>query len=357
MNSSIIFCGDIMPGGVLPYQNTFVNSEVLRTLNNASIRVGTLEAAIGEGLPFDESKMSDRCNIIYARDQDITRIINLGINIVSLANNHVFDLGIDGFKNTIKILKENKIQYCGAGSNIAEARKPIIIKLGDYTLAILAYCMFGSKYIGQVPIATEVSHGVNPLIMEHVVTDIKAIKSQCDYVFVMPHWGREYDMCPLDECITMAHEMIDAGADAIVGSHPHIVQPLVKYKGKNIAFSLGNFLFPDFYMKPPRPIWYPSSIDETKNIENVIGYPFPINKPTLQIWNNLSRIGLAVEFKLNHERKISLSKHFVKLTNQNILQPLGRNLKYKLRLFIFLLITKYRIFNHLYKSYLSIVSK
>lgn len=349
--NTILFCGDIMPGGVLPYQEQYISKELLDIIKKPTIRIGTLEAAIGDNFAYDKDKMSGRCNIIYAREQDFYRLTEMGINVVSIANNHVFDLGYDGFLNTIKILNENGIKYCGAGRNIQEAKKPVILNIDHKSIAIYAYCMYGSKYIGLVPIASENTFGVNPLDIDSVIADIKYAKSKFDYVIIMPHWGKEYAMSPLDTCRKMAFKMIDAGADAVVGSHPHIVQPVIKYRGKNIAFSLGNFLFPDFYMTPPRPIWYPTSAKEIKDVKQIVGYPFPIEKPIIQVWNAYSRIGLALEFSIDNDSINVLDRHFVELSTENILHLFNVNKGYKIKLHLYTLVAKYNIFNRIYKVY------
>lgn len=351
MKNTILFCGDIMPGGVLPYQKHYISEELLDVIKKADVRIGTLEAAIGDDFTYDEDKMAGRCNIVYAKERDFHRLVDMGINVVSIANNHVFDLGYDGFQNTIRLLEQHNIKYCGAGRNIYEAKKPAILHIADKTLAIHAYCMYGSKYIGLVPIAGEDTFGINPLDIDCVVADIKESKTKYDYVVLMPHWGKEYTMCPLDVCRKMAFQMIDAGADAVIGSHPHIIQPVIKYKGKYIAFCLGNFLFPDFYMTPPRPIWYPDSEKEVENIKRVVGYPFPIEEPVMQIWNDNSRIGLSLECVLEKNNIKINNKYYSKLTDENVIQFITVKIKYKIKLLIFTLIAKYGIFNTLYKFY------
>ena len=314
---TLFFCGDIMPGGVLPYQNSYIAPELLSYMRSFDYRIGTLEAAIGTNMPFDPVKLSERQNIIYARDDDFFRLKEMGFNVVSLANNHVWDLGEDGLVNTIRLLDESGIKHCGAGLNAEEASKPVVIEKDGLRIAILAYCMFGNKYLGHVELAGKDKAGVNPLIIDKVVVDIRKMKQEYDRVIVMPHWGREYLCEPLFECIKMAKQMVLAGADAIVGSHPHQVQPFVYLKGNPVCFSLGNFLFPDFYMYPPRPIWYPDSVEETQSVEDIVGYPFPIEKPVRQVWNASSRYGctIGVEFDKN---LMSVSLRHVHLSEDNI---------------------------------------
>lgn len=353
-NSTLLFCGDIMPGGMLHYKKEYLSEALLNLVKSASIRIATLEAALGDNFAFNENKMSDRCNIVYATNSDIGKLLDLNINVVSLANNHIFDLGYDGFVNTINLLNKHNIKFCGAGRNIVEASRPVEIFVDGESIAIYAYCMYASSYIGVVPIADDRNYGVNPLDVDKVINDIKIAKTKYDYVVVMPHWGREFSLLPLDMCRDMAFKMIEAGADAIIGSHPHAVQPIIKYKQKYIAFSLGNFLFPDFYMKPPRPIWYPDSKENLTKVPRVFDYPFPINEPMVQVWNDYSRIGLALKFNIGKKRLKIIRKSFVKLDSNNFLDLHKLNFKYSLKLRIAALVTKYKLINLLFMLYLKI---
>lgn len=316
---AILFCGDVMPGGVLPYQKEYISKDVLEYMKSFDLRIGTLEAAIGTDLEYDQVKMKGRQNIVYARNEDFFRVVEMGFNVVSLANNHVFDLGVEGLRNTIKILDENGIKHCGAGENIEEASKPAVIEYKGKSIAILAYCMYGNAYLGYVELADNNKPGINPLDIDKVVLDIQKYKKQYDYVIVMPHWGREYQYFPMVECKKMAYQMIDAGADAIMGSHAHNIQPMIKYKGKSIYFGMGNYLFPDFYMYPPRPIWYPNENMDLINIKREIGYPYPINQPIVSVWNGRSRIGIVSRIELENN-KLLANYRFVYLSASNIVK-------------------------------------
>lgn len=329
---TLVFCGDIMPGGVLPYQDNYITAELREFMLSFDFRIGTLESAIGKGMPFDPIKLAGRQNIIYARDEDFFRVKELRFDVLSLANNHVWDLGEDGLKNTIKILKDNGVKYCGAGMNAQEASLPAVIEKDGVKVAIYSYCMYNSPWLGHVKLAEGKKAGINPLNINIVIEDIKKAKERYDYVIVMPHWGREYLFEPLPECIQMAKKMIRAGADAVFGSHPHYIQPLVKYKGKPICYSLGNFLFPDFFMRPPRPIWYPDSDNEVQGIKEVVGYPFPIDAPIKQVWNPVSRYGCILGLELNKEEEM-VTVHYVHSSNNNIesLEDLPRHIHFQLQ--------------------------
>lgn len=327
----LLFCGDIMPGGVLPYQTEYVSIELLEYIKSFDFRIGTLESAIGTDLPYDEVKMKGRQNIVYARNEDFFRVKDMGFDVVSLANNHIWDLGRDGLANTIHILKENNIQYCGAGMDIEEASRPAIIEKDGLKIAILAYCMYGNPWLGYVELAGEKKAGVNPLDIDKVLSDINKYKKLFDKVIVMPHWGKEYTNDPLPECVKMAKIMIESGADAVLGSHTHRIQPLVSYQGVPICYSMGNFMFPDFYMYPPRPIWYPPLDTNLSSIEKVVGYPFPITNPIKQVWNSMSRYGRIVELNVTN-KTLTASSQFVHCSVDNIvdLDKLPRSEKKRL---------------------------
>jgi poly-gamma-glutamate synthesis protein (capsule biosynthesis protein) len=320
----IAFLGDIVPGGVLHYQNEYINNDLKQYLNTFNLRIATLESAIGDNFDFDNEKMKGRMNIIYSLETDFNIIKDININIVSIANNHIFDLGVDGFRNTIRLLKENNIKYCGAGMNIEEASAPAVIKYEDKTIAFFAYCKYGTPFIGYVPLATVNTPGINPLIVEKVCFDIKTAKKKYDYVFVLPHWGREHTFLPPYECKTMAYKMIEDGADGVIGGHPHQIQSHITYKKRPIFFSLGNFLFPDFYMYPPRPIWYPSEKENVNTIKECDEYLFPVSEPCKRVWKPLGRLGMIGEISVS--KKLS-SNHILSFLSCKNIAGFGKNVK------------------------------
>lgn len=349
----VIFCGDVMPGGVLPYQQHYISDEVLQYMKSFDIRIGTLEAAIGTGIPYDQTKMNGRQNIVYARNEDFYRVVEMGFDVVSLANNHVFDLGEEGLRNTIDILKKNNIKYCGAGLNDEEASMPAIIESDGKSVAVLAYCMYGNVYLGYVELAGKDKSGVNPLNIDQVVSDIKKYKQLYDYVIVMPHWGREYQYFPMLEVKEMALKMVDAGADAVIGSHAHNIQPMINYKGRNIYFCLANYLFPDYYMHPPRPIWYPEENYDITKISRTYCYPDHIEESTTSVWRNSSRVGMVVEMMI--EDTIRTKYRFVYLSKNNILRFYGKTNSFLKRVRLSIMgfavkSKKYPVIKRLYES-------
>lgn len=331
MNKSIniAFLGDVMPGGVLHYSDNIIDNDVLSALKEYDLRVACLEAAIGDCETFDPIKMSGKMNVIYARNDDMRHIRTLGINVVTLANNHSYDLGKDGLLNTLEQLDKIGISHCGAGRNLAEARKPAVINIKGKTVAFFAACQYGSVYIGHLQKATDCEPGINPLDIDAFCNDIKNASEKYDYVIAMPHWGVEFSYLPTPEIKQWAKRMIAAGADAVIGGHPHNIQPIINYKGKPVFFSLGNFMFPDFYMKPPRLIWYPESEETRITSERLWHYPKRISRNAVSVWNGRARIGMLSSVVLGSENaSSSYSYKLTYLSADNIIRFYNCNNNY-----------------------------
>ena len=297
----IISVGDIMPGGILAGVNAgYVSREVHETLQDADIRVGTLETAVGNEPNFIEEKMKRNGAVIYAKDEDLNKLKQLDINIVSLANNHYFDLGIDGARHAIQLLDELGIKHIGAGNNIEEASSPAIETVGNKKIAFLAFCDWRFETVGWCPYATETDPGVNPMYDDHVVSEIKKYKQQNDYVVVLCHWGKEHTWVTTSNVYRTARKMVKAGADLILGSHPHRVQPVVNYKRASVAYSMGNFLFPDRLLIKPRSTYYPEEPIDLSSLPVTDGYPY-VECVTYKKWKPLGRIGMIVVSELGGE--------------------------------------------------------
>lgn len=289
----IAFVGDFFPGGVLVNQEKICDDKVLEVLMSADLRVATLECALGpgekDGFSFDEEKMArpDWRNIIWAPDECINRLKELHIDVVTIANNHIFDLGEKGLINTIRLLDENGIKHCGAGANIEEASKPAVVEIKGKKMAFLGYMPFWWE-APHPP--TETKAGINHLHIEKVEADISENKKHYDYVFILPHWGLEHTYYPTNRERQFVDKMISAGADGIIGSHTHMVQPLTHRHGKPVCYSLGNFIFPDYYIDANRPVCYPSK-EDMATIPTVLGYPKYPERSLKSVWRFKNRVG------------------------------------------------------------------
>lgn len=313
----IIAVGDIMPGGVLAGVNDrYVSQEVLSNLNNADIRVGTLETAIGNEPNFYEEKMKRKADVIYTKDADLVKLQQLKIDIVSLANNHFFDLGPEGAVHTIQLLDNLGIKHIGAGANIEEASKPVVVEKNGKKIAFLAFCDWREETVGWCPIATKDKMGVNPMYDDNVTAEIRKCKSKFDYVVVLPHWGIEYLISPSKEVYIMSQLMIDSGADLILGGHTHCVQPIWNIKKKSIVFSMGNFLFPDRLLTTPRSTYYPDAQLDYKTLPRTDGYPRYVDRVTFKAWRPIARVGMIVNAVID-DKGVYCKPIYTRLSDDN----------------------------------------
>ena len=297
----IIGVGDIMPGGLLSgTSKSCATEDVLAVLLDADIRIGTLECALGNEPTYDAEKVADRGNVIYAKEDDVKRLKELHIDIVSLANNHFFDLGEIGAKRTIELLDAANIMHIGAGSNLDEASKPVVIRKEEKTIAFLAFCDTDYNNVFWCTYATMNTPGVNPMTEEHVITSIKQCAQENDIVVVFPHWGTEHVFYPNLSTYRMAKVMIDAGADIILGSHPHRIQPTLSLNKKYIVYSMGNFLFPERLIAPPKVTYYSDVPIDVSTLPITDGYP-KVKSVTLKTLPYLQRVGMIIKVEIGDD--------------------------------------------------------
>ncbi len=289
-----------MPGGVLSYQSDYISRDLRSYLSQFEYRIATLECALGcnEG-PFDPIKMKDdgKQNIVFVREEDLNRLSELGINIVSLANNHAMDCGIEGMFNMIHSLRSRNIIPIGAGATIEEAKRPAVISYQGKSVAIIAFQLNMPKPWCFYP-ASLSSPGIFYVEIDKLCNYISELKQRYDYVVAMPHWGEEHQYMPLEQCVIYSQQMIRSGVDLIIGSHPHIINPVVNFDSKSVYFSLGNFLFPEKCMQVPRPMYYPKTKEECLSLKRVWTYPKRIKEPVVAVWKPKNRIGMMVEMNV-----------------------------------------------------------
>lgn len=163
-----------------------------------------------------------------------------GIDGVTLANNHILDAGVPGLEETLGHLGDAGISYAGAGADLDAAREPMIFDLGGVEVGVLS-CQNVPSY--EWAWATEEFPGTAPLQEDIVREDIERLRPEVDLLVVMPHWGIEYTAPPEPEQVELAHAMVDAGADLVVGDHAHWAKGIEVYDGKPVFYGTGNFLF------------------------------------------------------------------------------------------------------------------
>ena len=176
----------------------------------------------------------------------IDGLADAGIDYVGLANNHIGDAGDSGLLQTIANLKKRGLKSSGAGKDLAAARKPAIFDVNGTRVAILAYDAIAPGYH-----AAKGEPGSSKLTIKSVEAGVKAArKSGADVVIVFPHWGVEYRSRPFAAQQKLARQIIDAGADMVIGNHAHWAGAMEVYKGKPIWYALGNFVFDQTWSEP-----------------------------------------------------------------------------------------------------------
>lgn len=210
--------------------------DVLPNLQQPDVTVANLETPVTERGSEQKKEYTYRSSPLA-----LPAFKEAGFDVVNLANNHIMDYGTDGLLDTLSHLDKAGIKRTGAGKDLDDAYKPAIVERKGLKIAFLGFSRVvpdNSWKAGKdKPGTTQTYDYTLP------VETITKAKAEADIVVVMAHWGVERHESPESYQRTLAKRYIDAGADLIVGTHPHVLQGFEMYKGKWIAYSLGNFLF------------------------------------------------------------------------------------------------------------------
>lgn len=236
----VLFCGDIMldwgiKNIIDKYGFDYPLRKLKKFLSTFDYRFCNLEGPISEeGEPHISKKY------IFLTHPDLIQIMIDGmINGVTLANNHANDFGDIALLNTMSNLSFSGIHYTGAGIDAETAHLPILLNIRNIRIAIFGYTDIAYK----ISYASDTKPGISRATLSLIKRDIKKFKSFNDFIIISLHWGIEYSSYPTEKQRELAHAIIDSGADAIIGHHPHIYQGIEIYQGKPIVYSLGNFIF------------------------------------------------------------------------------------------------------------------
>ena len=188
---------------------------------------------------MDSNSKTDKEPFFFSAYSDMVKgLKNAHFNVLSIANNHIMENGQKHFIHTIQILKENEIIPVGI------RKKYDVINIKGHKIAFLAYS-FIEDYI------TDTCY--NKIQSEKtIIEDIQEVKSISDLIIVSLHWGYEYVPYPSPTQIRIGRSLVDAGADIILGGHPHVTQSLEIYKDRPIIYSLGNFIFDQTFIPTTR---------------------------------------------------------------------------------------------------------
>ena len=224
-------------------------AKVRDVFRQADLAVATLEAP----LSGDANQYCDHCLVFVGNERYVSGIADAGFDALSLAGNHSGDAGPQGVLDSARALRSAGIVPFGGGPDLASARKPAVLEVRGLRVAFLGYNDVPPDDYG----ATDTRAGHNQLFHDDpsyaaVRADIAAARETADLVVVLAHWGIEYEDRPRPWVVDAAHAMVDAGADVVLGDHPHWVQSVELYKDRYIAYSMGNFVFDQMWSTATR---------------------------------------------------------------------------------------------------------
>jgi poly-gamma-glutamate synthesis protein (capsule biosynthesis protein) len=239
--------GDVLPLGRIGAKisageyDAVLDPATAERLREADVTMINLETSVStRGTPIPDKEFTFRSppeNLVFLTEW-------LGADVVSVANNHTLDYGWDAFHDTMTHLDEYGIAHIGAGENVAQAAAPYVFEKDGIKIAFFA--------ANQILNYTDWTAGTEKpgLLIAREPANLGALgdamaqaRGECDYIVVYMHWGKELDKEPHERQTATARALLDAGADVVIGSHPHVVQSFAYYGGKPIIYSVGNFLF------------------------------------------------------------------------------------------------------------------
>ncbi len=246
----LIFVGDILlddgPGrAIAAGRDPLAAFETL--LADADYRIGNLECPIATvGQPLDSKIYNFRAH------PRVLAVLKGRFDALAVSNNHSGDYGQAAFLETLDHLKQAGIASFGGGRNLAKAHAPLWIEKHGLRIAVLGYNEFKPRSFEAGPHWPGVAWSED----SQVIADIRAARAAgADVVIPFMHWGWERDPFPTERQRSLARLLIDAGADAVVGGHPHVTQGTETYRGRPIIYSLGNFVFDGFELPAAKIGW------------------------------------------------------------------------------------------------------
>ncbi|HET9932734.1 MAG TPA: CapA family protein [Polyangiaceae bacterium] len=237
VRARVTFVGDVLldsaPGNTIrdggdPF------ASVAQVLTDSDLSIANLECSV--------ATTGERAykEYTFRADPRTLTLLKRYVGVVSLANNHSGDYGPAALTETMKHLTERNIRFFGAGKDSQDAHSPLLVQARGVKLGLLGYDEYQPRWFEAGPNRPGVAWSED----EQVVDDIRAARARGAAVVIpFMHWGWEEEDEPTPRQRALAHRMIDAGADAVVGSHPHRVQGAEIYRDRPIVYSLGNFVF------------------------------------------------------------------------------------------------------------------
>jgi len=236
---AIAAVGDVSFEGLVGPPSLAVFADVLPLFRRADAVIANLESPLTDvGTP-----LPGKCTLHGAPGwAEVLR--DAGVTLVTLANNHIMDFGAEGLASTIRVLDAVGIRHVGAGFTLADSAAPVTLDIGGRRVAFLAR----TSVVVSAPVyaAGVATPGVAFLDADETCASIQHARGSADLVVVLIHWGLEEYRYPSPDQRTLARRFVEAGADMVIGHHPHVTQGIEHIQSSVVAYSLGNFLFGEF---------------------------------------------------------------------------------------------------------------
>jgi poly-gamma-glutamate synthesis protein (capsule biosynthesis protein) len=219
------------------YRRTGDRGAMRELLKSANVAMANLES------PIDDEFRYHTGGLVFTGDPKLLDgLQRAGLDFLSLANNHIQNAGSDGILETVAELDRRRIAHSGAGRNFAAARKPAILTANGTKIAVLGCDDIGGAWTSGEKVGSRACSRA-------MAADIAAAKRVADVVVVYPHWGIEYRATPTARQRQWAKDWIAAGADVIIGNHPHWAGAVEQVSGKLVFYALGNFVFDQMWQE------------------------------------------------------------------------------------------------------------
>jgi len=334
------FIGDIVINGLIadqPEKNTERFRSVKSFFSDKRFLFANLESPLFE----DGSQNKSKKQIHTTSKKAIDVLKDINVFGVSLANNHIFDCSEKGLKSTIKWLSENNIQHTGAGFSKKDLEPIIFINDQSEKVAFFSYVDENTN-----PHFRESKNCyINILNLKTIKKDIQKYKKSCDRLIISLHWGIDYIQYVSKDQVETAKEIIDFGADLIIGHHSHVIQPHIEYRKKHIFFGLGGLVFGDFKTKKGME----SSFQKTKK-----GLILNVNQEHLKIFKSTDNRGNIITINLsnNHLKKNkklwNINKFFIR--NEKLFFCYRKIELFRIKIYHFFFAFQNNPFNRLFKK-------
>lgn len=276
-----------------------LSSDLVKEMKSADIMMLNNEFAYSTR----GKKAANKSYTFRAKPSRVNLLKEMGVDIVSLANNHALDYGRYALADTFKTLDQAGINYIGAGRNMNRAKSPVYYTVGNKKIAYVAASRV--VYSGDWYATNTKSGMIGTYDPALFIKSIRKAAKNSDYVVAFLHWGVERKSHPESYQRALARKYIDAGADLVVGCHPHVLQGFEYYKGKPIAYSLGNFWFNNAYQNTGLLKLYLNKDGKTKlqilpaKAQNAYTYLMKDTLSKKQYWKTMQNISYGITIDKN----------------------------------------------------------